>query len=366
MRVGIVVLSVKLGGPERRLGRLVQYLADQGRHSYYLAAPDRLLRSLTQQGILEGSGLEQHAMGPDPGGEHLERLRGTYYTGFLAWRRLLGSALAAAEAVAPTDVVHYLTPVSYFMAPPPFRRRAVIEAVSAGESWHQELMLRRAAEAGAVVNCLSRPIQHSIARGMAPAVVRRLHVSPGSMVGAPSVPQALKQKRVVFLGRLERLKNPLLFIEAVGLLARKRRDFRISLFDEGPLREAVDFRIRALGLTDLVDWNRLPPGPVFARSLVAVTLQSRDNYPTQSLLEAMTCRAAVVASDVGSTHRLVNPDTGLLVPLDSNAVAAAIDSMLDQPERTARLGEAGRALVAREHRVELYAEHVEQLYRALV
>jgi glycosyltransferase involved in cell wall biosynthesis len=366
VRIGIVVLSVKTGGPERRLAKLVQYLADQRRHSYYLVAPERLLRSLTQQGILSGTGLELHSVGPDPGGEHLERLRGTYYTAFLAWRRLLTSALGAAESTGATDVVHYLTPVSYFMAPPPFRRHAVIEAVSSGESWRLELMLRQAAERGAVVNCLSRSIQHSLARGMAPDMVRRLHVSPGSMVGSPDGPSLPKQRRVVFLGRLEGLKNPLLFVEAMGLVAKKRRDFRVSIFAEGPLRHAVDSRVRALGLAELVDWNEdQPPAQLLAQSLVAVTLQGTDNYPTQSLLEAMTCRTAIVASDVGQTHRLVNPDTGLLVPLEATAVAAAIDALLADPDRATRMGEAARELVRSEHRVETYAEYVERLYRAV-
>ena len=364
MRVGIVVVSVKTGGPERRLARLAQYLAQQGRHSYYLVAPERLLRSLVQQGVLAGGGLELHPMGPDPGGEHLERLRGTYYTAFLAWRRLLNTALAKAEEVAPTDVMHYLTPVSYFMAPLPLRRHAVIEAVSSAGSWRMELMLRQAAERGAIVNCLSRSIQHSLARGMAPDVVRRLHVSPGSMVGIPDAPPVPKERRVVFLGRLELLKNPLLFVEALGIVARKRRDFRVSIFAEGLLRGAVDARVRALGLSDLVDWNEdQPPGPLLARALVAVSLQTTDNYPTQSLLEAMKCRAAIVASDVGSTHRLVNPDTGFLVPLEAPAVAAAIEALLADPERAARMGEAARNLVRSEHRVEMYAEYVERLYR---
>ncbi len=363
MRVGIVVLSVKTGGSERRLAKLVQYLAGRGRHSYYLLAPEHLLRSLRDEGTLPSEGLELRSMGPDPGGEHLERLAATHYTAFLAWRRLLTAALAEAEVVGPTDVVHFLNPVSYFMAPLPFRRHAVVEAVGSGEGWHVELMLRQAAERGAAVNCLSRSIQHSLARGMGPDMVRRLHVSPGSMVGVPDAPAVTKQRRVVFLGRLDRVKNPLLFAAAIGLVAKKRRDFRVSISADGSLRGAVDSLFRASGVADLVDWNEdQPPGPSFAQSLVAVTLQAVDNYPRQSLLEAMTCRTAIVASDVGLTHRLVSPDTGLLVPLEAPAVAAAVESLLADPERATRMGEAARALVRREHRVDRYADYVEQLY----
>ena len=366
MRIGIVLLSVRMGGAERRLATLAQYLADQGRNSYYLVAPDRLLRSLTQVGILTGDGLELHPMGPDPGGEHLERLRGTYVTEFLAWRRLLRTALTEAQAVAPTDALHHLTPMSYFMAPLPLRARSVVEAVATGESWHLELLLRQACESGAVVNCLSRPIQHALARGLAPKVVRRLHVSPGSMLGTTDVDAVAKQRRVVLLGQLDEVKNPLLFIEAIGVVARTQRDFRVSLFAEGALRDAVAARVKALGLADLVDWNRERRATeLFAESSIAVTLKTTDNFPSQSLLDAMMCRNAIVASDVGSTHRLVTLDTGLLVPPDASAVAAAIASLLAQPARAQRMGEAARALVAREHRVEVYAEYIERLYRGV-
>lgn len=363
MRVGIVVLSVKVGGAERRLATLAQYLADQGRHSYYLIAPDRLLRSLAQLGILTRKNLELRPMGPDPGGEHLERLRGTYYTGFLAWRRLLCAALGEAEAVGKTDVLHHLTPMSYFMAPPAFRTRSVIEGVAAGESWPLEMLLRQATESGAVVNCLSRPIQHALARGLAPKVVRRLNVSPGSMVGMPDLPATPKHLRVVLLGQLDEGKNPLLFVEAIHLVAKQRRDFRVSLFAEGELRGAVAARVKALGLTDIVDWNRdKRASELLAESLVAVTLKTTDNYPSQSLLEAMMCRNAIIASDVGSTHRLVTPDTGLLVSTDASAIAAAISSLLANPQRAVRMGEAARILVAREHRVEVYSDYIERLY----
>ena len=53
--------------------------------------------------------------------------------------------------------------------------------------------------------------------------------------------------------------------------------------------------------------------------------------------------------------------------LSWQVVPKGIDQLFDDsdPERARRMGEAGRALVQREHRAEVYAEYVEQLYRRI-
>lgn len=367
MRIGMVLLSVEMRGPERRMARLFRYLARQGRHSMYLVAPDRLLRTLKHAGILDGDDLELHSMGPDPGGEHLERLRSTHYAGFLAWRRLLAGALARADANGRTDVVHYLRPVSYFMAPPAFQERAVLEAIGATQgSWHLETMVREAARRGVAVSCLSLPVQRSLARGMAPEIVRRLHVSPGSMVSLPDVRDLPKQRVIAFAGWLDPVKNPFLFLDAIHLLSKRRRDFKAVLLSDGPLRRSVEEYVRGRELESIVDARpSRSTADVLAEAMVFVTLQKLDNYPSQSLLDAMASGCAAVASDVGATHRLVTPDTGLLVPFDAGAIADALDAMLERPEQTLAMGRAARELVVREHSIERYAEYVDGLYRSL-
>jgi glycosyltransferase involved in cell wall biosynthesis len=64
----------------------------------------------------------------------------------------------------------------------------------------------------------------------------------------------------------------------------------------------------------------------------------------QVAIEAMLVGRAVVASDVGGLRDLVaHGTTGLLVPpSDPGALAAAIDSLLDDPDTRQRMGAAGR------------------------
>lgn len=364
MRVGIVLLSLGIGGAEKRFATLFQFLVNRSPHQYYLVAPDGILRSLQQQGFLTDTALEIHRIDCGPWQHRLERLRWPLYSGFLAWRRGVNDALRRANTVCGTDVLHHVMPISYFMASRAFREHSVVEAQASTQEWHIELMVRAAARRGAVVNCLSLPIHRSLEQRLTRDVARRLHVSPGSLLECrDDVLPGPKERRVVFVGRLEAVKNPLLFVEAIARLKARTRDFRASILGDGRLRDRVDARIRELGLTDIVDRAfHHTPRQVLAEAAVFVSLQTYDNYPSQALMEAMVCRCATVATDVGATRRLVTPETGLVVPFDSDAVADAIGVLLDDPARASQMGCAARELVRREHSIERYAEHIERLY----
>jgi glycosyltransferase involved in cell wall biosynthesis len=80
--------------------------------------------------------------------------------------------------------------------------------------------------------------------------------------------------------------------------------------------------------------------------------------------EAMGCETPVVASDAGGLPEVVEHGvTGLVVPRgDSAALAAAIGSLLEDPERRRRMGAAGRARALRLFDWDRTAEQFERLY----
>ncbi len=85
-------------------------------------------------------------------------------------------------------------------------------------------------------------------------------------------------------------------------------------------------------------------------------------------LEAMASGVPVVATTVGAFPELLAPgETGMLVPPgDAAAMAAAITAYLDDPQRRAREGAAGRARVERHFRLEQEADALIGVYRALL
>jgi trehalose synthase len=90
-----------------------------------------------------------------------------------------------------------------------------------------------------------------------------------------------------------------------------------------------------------------------------------------TVAEAMWKQRPVVAGRVGGIQdQIVDGESGLLVddPRDLAAVGAAIDGLLADPERAARIGRAARERVMEEflqiRRLLEYFEHVEELLEA--
>lgn len=360
MRIGIVLLSVGIGGTEKRLATLFKYLRTLTSHDVYLVGTVRLLDLLRRQQILAGDE-ETYAIEVPPA---VTRVPSTFYAAFPVWRRALGRALANAAAKGWPDVIHYGIPISYFAAPRRYRRNAIVEAMASTHEWHIEGMLSAAARRGALINCLSEPIYTSIAARVGSAAPDRVTRSPGSLLSFRREWRGQRKRpQVAFVARLERIKNPLLFLEAIAILASRRRDFTAVILGDGRLQPQVDRAIARLGLADLV--RRVfhhTPIDALADSLVFVSLQHWDNYPSQALLDAMECGCAVVASDVGSTRELVNSDTGILVPFDATAIADALHRLLEDPALAGAMGARGRALVRQAHSIEAYAAYILDLY----
>jgi starch synthase len=85
-------------------------------------------------------------------------------------------------------------------------------------------------------------------------------------------------------------------------------------------------------------------------------------------LEAMACETAVVASRVGGIPEVVaEGETGLLVPpADPPALAAAVNELLADPERSRRMGLAGRERVLEHFTWRAVARRTLALYQRLV
>lgn len=96
-----------------------------------------------------------------------------------------------------------------------------------------------------------------------------------------------------------------------------------------------------------------------------VAASAKEGLPL-AVLEAMGAGLAVVATDVPG-HRDVVRDgaTGLLVPAgDERALAAAIETLMDDPERRGRMGRAGRERVRTEFGIGAMVERTAEVYRA--
>jgi glycosyltransferase involved in cell wall biosynthesis len=110
---------------------------------------------------------------------------------------------------------------------------------------------------------------------------------------------------------------------------------------------------------ELAQWYRR------AQVLVSPSLYEGFGLPAA---EAMASGTPVIASDAGALPEVVaHLETGIIVPAaDERALADAIASLLDDPERCRRMGEAGRARVLGRFTWEQHARGIEALYTRVV
>ena len=98
---------------------------------------------------------------------------------------------------------------------------------------------------------------------------------------------------------------------------------------------------------DVVVHRDLSPGDprldgLLARSLAVVLPTEMDHSP-YAVLEAMRAGVAVVATRSGAVHEMVvHDETGLLVSHDDAALAEALRTLAEHPDRAEEMGRAGR------------------------
>jgi glycosyltransferase involved in cell wall biosynthesis len=83
-----------------------------------------------------------------------------------------------------------------------------------------------------------------------------------------------------------------------------------------------------------------------------------------AILEAMAMERAVICSRTpGQTDVIVENETGLYVPPgDANALRAAIQDLLAQPERAQKMGRAGRTRIENEMSLDRYVEQLKKYF----
>jgi len=168
---------------------------------------------------------------------------------------------------------------------------------------------------------------------------------------------------IVFVGRLSPEKNPLLFIDAVARARQEGVDCRAVMLGEGPLRAACIARIKEFGLESVISIDFVPrPVEVLRRAALCVSLQTGDNYGSQSLLEAMGAGCAIIASDVGETKNIVTDEVGVRTPLSVESLAGAMQRLVTSPDRTRQLGSAAERIALSKYSADAYAGFLESVY----
>jgi glycosyltransferase involved in cell wall biosynthesis len=361
----IVLVSPNIGGVEIRIARLFRAFYDQD-PLVYLVTHQLLLRKLQEAGVLLEKHsdrillLDSHKQAGLNGffGRKLIYARWMLRSLLLAWQYNFKAVYLACNGItvaAPLLVYPGVRSVIAYTIP---------HLRASGITWPNRMMLIlwlnlcHRVDALNPVNDLGRIVLKK----------SKVVISPGSFTDPKRfVPDEHKWPWIVWAGHLEPHKQPLLFVDSVAA-ARKQLDdkaigWEFHILGGGNMLPEVQQRIADLQQEKHIQvWGYVHDvASFFAKSVICVSTQRDTNYPSQVLLEAMSCENAVIATDVGDTRLLVDEENAILVNNSEDLTRALITLMTDEELRL-RLGQQGRAKVARSHTVEKFIVHVDNLW----
>ncbi len=172
------------------------------------------------------------------------------------------------------------------------------------------------------------------------------------------------------VGYLREQKGHTYLLQAAEQLDRRRGDIDWLIVGDGELRGRLGEEVRARGLAGKVHLlgNRDDVAELLA-AFDVFALSSNFEGMCFAVAEALAVEVPVVATDVGGVGQsVVHEETGMLVPpRDPDALADAIEGLLDDRDQAVRLARAGRVRVEGLYGLQRMVDTTERLYlRAVV
>lgn len=159
--------------------------------------------------------------------------------------------------------------------------------------------------------------------------------------------------RLLFVGRLERVKGIEMLLQAIQAVAATGRDLRLQIVGSGDPAYTAELhaRVSGLGLAERVTFiGAVPHGPQLYALYQGAHLLAISSYSEgipKVAIEAMAHGVPVVASAVGGLPRIVPPEVGILAPpADVDAFMKAIVTVYDSPALALRMSHAARESAA--------------------
>jgi glycosyltransferase involved in cell wall biosynthesis len=184
--------------------------------------------------------------------------------------------------------------------------------------------------------------------------------------GLPDVPwraqPQLQRASVAMVARLAAPKRADLLLDALALLADRPSTHIIG---DGPLREQLEAKARALGLAQAEFAGDVDDVPQrLARHGIFVLLSDHEGMPI-SIIEAMRAGLAIVATRLPGIEEMVtHEESALLVDNEPGRVRDALARLVADPVLRARLGQAARARYERDFDARAMADKVLAVYGA--
>ena len=176
------------------------------------------------------------------------------------------------------------------------------------------------------------------------------------------------------VGHLAPIKGQDIFVRAAALISARRPDVQFVIVgeDKSPqmsYRRSLESLVAELGLSDVVSvtgWR--DDMPALLSSLTLFVSAARSEPFGLAIVEAMAAGLPVVATaSEGAMEIIEDGLSGKLVPADNpEALAQAINDLLDDPLERTRLGRNARLAARERFSLQRMARATEQVYREVL
>jgi glycosyltransferase involved in cell wall biosynthesis len=182
-----------------------------------------------------------------------------------------------------------------------------------------------------------------------------------------------KQKWVVYASRMDMQKNPHWIVLALGVIAERNpallNDWRFKICGDGPLRNSVIDLAEKMGVASCIDFLVVSEmHRVLNPSMIYVSTQEFENFPSLAMAEAMASGNAIVARDVGQTSLfLQNGSNGILIHPDRpEGLASALMQLMTDAVLVERMGKFSRHLIDNTHNYSNFVSQIESFWNAVL
>lgn len=165
------------------------------------------------------------------------------------------------------------------------------------------------------------------------------------------------------------IKGHQFFIEASKRVLKEVPNVEFLLVGDGSLRQRFENLAEELGIRQKIHFlGKRGDIPVILSSLNVSVLCSTSEGFSNVILESMAAGKPVVATNVGgSPEMVIDGITGYLVlPSNSDALAEAIITLIQNPNKAMTMGVEGKKLVQEKFTVEAMVKSYERLYKDLL
>ncbi len=208
-----------------------------------------------------------------------------------------------------------------------------------------------------------------VAMGVPPAKVRVIYNGVDTTRFSPEPEAPHSVPTVISVGRVDRLKDTLNFIEAMAYVHRRITHARCRIYGEATdpaYRQLCVARIKDLGLGDTVTLEQATQQPeaAYRGADVVVSPSLSEGFPF-GVIEAMACGKMVVATDVGGVREALEGCGVLVPPRSPKSLGMAIVAALQDDAHRREYGARARERAVQQYQLHQMIQAYQDVYQHL-